>query len=318
MAPSQIRNLKFFKHKKTRKDTNRDPAIEQELREHFDPRKACDRVLTNERVSDLLRKIKECQPSSCVLNSIEHAKDDGLPRPLKEKALAFMSVKTNKSKTCEEIASSFLEHCQMTNDEVKRVEIETRGQSGNKMWFDQREGRITASNFHTYHTKMESILKSRKRGKNTYTPLVFDILNKSDDISHLSQIKWGIEHEKDAIKSFLSDVASKHANGMNGFKQCGLFVKHDYAFLAASPDGLFVCDCCSPAILEVKCPFSVKEENINLKAAYKHVDFLEEVDGSPRLKHTHKYYTQMQVQMWVTGTKSWVLYCLDKGTQAIV
>ena len=96
-----------------------------------------------------------------------------------------MSVKTNRSKTCEEIASSFLEHCQMTNDEVKRVEIETRGQSGNKMWFDQREGRITASNFHTYHTKMESIFKSRKRGKNTYTPLVFDILNKSDDISRL-------------------------------------------------------------------------------------------------------------------------------------
>ena len=89
---------------------------------------------------------------------------------------------------------------------------------------------------------------------------------------------------------------------MNGFKQCGLFVKHDYAFLAASPDGLFVCDCCSPAILEVKCPFSVKEENINLKAAYKRVDFLEEVDGSPRLRHTHKYYTQMQAQMWVTGT----------------
>ncbi|XP_015780693.1 PREDICTED: uncharacterized protein LOC107358609 [Acropora digitifera] len=170
------------------------------------------------------------------------------------------------------------------------------------MWFDQREGRITASNFHTYHTKMESILKSRKRSKSTYTPLVFNILNKSDDISQLPQIKWGIEHEKDAIKSFLSDVASKHANGMNGFKQCGLFIKPDYAFLAASPDGLFVCDCCSPAILEVKCPFSVKEENINLKATYKRVDFLEEVDGSPRLKHTHKYYTQMQAQMWVTGT----------------
>ena len=69
-------------------------------------------VLTNERVSDLLRKIKECEPSSCVLNSIEHAKDDGLPRPLKQKALAFMSVRTNESKRCEEIVSSFLEYCQ--------------------------------------------------------------------------------------------------------------------------------------------------------------------------------------------------------------
>ena len=81
-----------------------------------------------------------------------------------------------------------------------------------------------------------------------------------------------------------------------------VFIKPDYAFLAVSPDGLFVCDCCSPAIVEVKCPFSVKEENINLKATYTRVDFLDELDGSPRLKHTHKYYTQMQAQMWVTGT----------------
>lgn len=113
VAPGQIRNLKFIKHRKTSKETNRDPAIEQELREHFDPRKPCDRVLINERVSDLLRKIKECESSSCVLNSIEHAKDDRLPQPLKENALAFMSVKTNESKSCEEIASTFLEYCQM-------------------------------------------------------------------------------------------------------------------------------------------------------------------------------------------------------------
>ena len=67
VAPGQIRNLKFIKHRNTRKDTNRDPAIEQELKEHFDPRKPCDRVLTNERVSDLLRKIKECEPKQSIM-----------------------------------------------------------------------------------------------------------------------------------------------------------------------------------------------------------------------------------------------------------
>ena len=313
VAPSQIRNLSFVKHKKTRKETGRDSAMELELRKRFDPRRPCDRKLTNERVSDLLSKIKECEPSACVLNSIEHAKDDGLPQPLKEKASAFMSVVVKNEKPCEEIASQFLEQCQMTSHEVKRVEIETRGQSGNKLWFEQREGRITASNFHTYHTKMESILKSRKKSKSTYTPLVFKILNKSDDISHLPQIKWGNDHEKDAIKPFLSDVASQHANGMNGFKQCGLFIKPDYPFLAASPDGLFACDCCSSAIIEVKCPFSVKEENINLEGTYKRVEFLEGVDGVPRLKRTHKYYTQMQAQMWMTGTTHGYFIVWTKG-----
>lgn len=75
----------------------------------------------------------------------------------------------------------------------------------------------------------------------------------------------------------MSDVATQHANGINGFKHCGLFIKPDYPFLAASPDGMFMCDCCSPAILEVKCPFSVEDEDINLESTYKRTDFLEGV-----------------------------------------
>ena len=39
----------------------------------------------------------------------------------------------------------------MKNFEVRRVEIETRERSGNEMWFDEREGRITAAKFHTSH-----------------------------------------------------------------------------------------------------------------------------------------------------------------------
>ena len=68
VAPGQIRNLKFIKRRNTRKDTNRDPAIEQELREHFDPRKPCDRMLPNERVSDLLRKINEREPKQSIMH----------------------------------------------------------------------------------------------------------------------------------------------------------------------------------------------------------------------------------------------------------
>jgi hypothetical protein len=37
------------------------------------------------------------------------------------------------------------------------------------------------------------------------------------------------------------------------------------------------------------------------KDVYQQVDFLEEHDGSPRLKRSHKYYTQVQAQMWVCG-----------------
>ena len=71
----------------------------------------------------------------------------------------------------------------------------------------------------------------------------------------------------------------------------------DYPYLAASPDGLFFCKCCGLSIVEAKCPYSVRNENIRVKGTYDRVDFLEDFNGKPRLKRSHKYYTQMQAQM---------------------
>lgn len=91
--------------------------------------------------------------------------------------------------------------------------------------------------------------------------MVFNMINESD-ISHLPQLKWGIVHEKDGVKSFMSDIASQHEGGLVGFQRCGLYVKADYPYLAGSPDGLFMCKCCGPATVEIKCPYSVRNENI--------------------------------------------------------
>ena len=60
----------------------------------------------------------------------------------------------------------------------------------------------------------------------------------------------------------MSDIASQHDGGLQGFKQCALFIKPGYPFLAASPDGLFICKCCGLATVEAKCPYSVQNDNI--------------------------------------------------------
>ena len=269
----------------------------------FDPRKPQDRQLTNERVSSLINGIIQNIPSACVLYSIEHKKDDGLPELLPQKALSFMSSEEMKGKPLEYTAQLFLKECQMTADQVKRVEIETRGQSTNDLWHQQRIGRVTASNFHTYHTKAQSILnrKGQNVKKPVYSSLVSSLLSKSGDGSHLPQIKWGTAHEKDAIKAFMSDVASQHDGSLQGFKQCGLFIKPDYPCLTASPDGLFLCKCCGLSIVEAKCPYTVRNEHIHVRDTFDRVDFLEDFHGKHRLKRSHKYYTQIQAQMWVCG-----------------
>ena len=132
----------------------------------FDPRKPEDRRLTNERVSSLLNTIKLSAPTACVLDSIVHATDDGLPLPLLDKALDFMSKEENKEKSVEEIVPQFWEFTQISVDKIKRLEIETRGQAKNLPWKQHRTGRVTASDFHTVSSKSESLLKAKNKRYN--------------------------------------------------------------------------------------------------------------------------------------------------------
>ena len=50
---------------------------------------------------------------------------------------------------------------------------------------------------------------------------------------------------------------------------------------------------------EVNCPYSVRNENLFYPSVSKRVELLEVVDGKLPLKKTHKYYRQVQAQMWV-------------------
>ena len=297
VTPNRLESLTFCKGKKSKKPSNRDIVLNQSLRKDFDPQKPQDRQLTNGRVSAFLNSIKKNVPSACVLYSVEHGRDDGLPTPLVQRAAEFMSTEEMKNRAMEETVLLFICQSQLTVEQVKRIECETRNQHASDPWRQQQMGRITASYFHVY-TKTEAIMKSRRK-KTQYSPMVFSMLNEAEDISYLPQIKWRTAHEEDEVKSFMSDIASQHEDGLKGFQKCGLYVKADYPYLAGSPDGLFTCKCCGAATVEIKCPYSVRNENIMEKEVYKRVEFLEEHNGVPRLKGTHKYYTQVQVQMWV-------------------
>ena len=269
--PSKVKDLTFRKDKKTKKVSKKNPGHDQTLRKEFDPRKPEDRNITDEKVSLLLNSIVDTVPSACVLLSVDYGGGSGLPLPLTKKALEFMSGDDTKNMSLEEAVPLFIQHCQLSEDHVKSIEAATRGQHSNITWKEQRFGRITASNFHTISTKTQTLMRSTKKEsqKPRYTPLVDEMVNgKGKDLSHLPLIAWGINHEEDAIKEFMSDTAAQHEGGRHGFRQCGLFGKFGYPYLAGSPDGLFQCKCCSPATIEVKCHYSVKDATILKKEVY--------------------------------------------------
>ena len=105
--------------------------------------------------------------------------------------------------------------------------------------------------------------------------------------------RWGCTHEKDGIQSYISSATMNH--GGLQVQEAGLFVDVERPHLGASPDGIVNCNCCGRGVLEVKCPFCIKED---LPGDLDETDFcMTQQDGKWMLKRNHAYHYQIQLQL---------------------
>ena len=88
----------------------------------------------------------------------------------------------------------------------------------------------------------------------------------------------------------------------NHVHNCGLVVNPTFPCIAASPDGK-VCENGITGLLEVKCPYSIRDMKINSALDINNQkDFhLHREGGSIVLKKKHLYWFQVQGQLLVTG-----------------
>ena len=75
------------------------------------------------------------------------------------------------------------------------------------------------------------------------------------------------------------------------YSQAGFVINPLYPYFGATPDGFVYYDCCGYGVLEIKCPFSVKDSR-PLELQHRK-SFL----NHQGLVHTHKYYMQVQGQL---------------------
>ena len=76
----------------------------------------------------------------------------------------------------------------------------------------------------------------------------------------------------------------------------GLHICPNYPYLGASPDGLISCTCCGRGILEIKCPYSMRN-SIPTSVPYLRTS----ESGKYSLAVTHNYYYQVQGQLGIVG-----------------
>lgn len=81
--------------------------------------------------------------------------------------------------------------------------------------------------------------------------------------------------------------------------QTGLVVHPLQPWLCGSPDGLFV-HRGDTSLLEIKCPYAQRDSDVidhELQRSF--VSYVKYVNGELTLSKTHKYYTQVQLLMYV-------------------
>lgn len=150
------------------------------------------------------------------------------------------------------------------------VKSKKKTQKNNKLWLQQRRTRITASIAH-------NVIRTCRSKRLCTSFLVNHFLNKP---IRTKAIKWGLTHESTAMKEYCSLMGAD-------VSKCGLMIDESRHFLAATPDGI---DANNDTIIEIKCPYSARNDKPEM------VEFLR----SGKLKSTHAYYTQVQIQMHVS------------------
>ena len=158
----------------------------------------------------------------------------------------------------------------ITPEMIQDIEAATKDQHKCGRWTDERQMRVTASNFGTV-CKATERRDMERLANGLITPK--NLTNKA--------VQHGKKYESVAIAKYCKDYKTN-------VKSCGLFVSNEHPYLGATPDGI-----CNDCVVEVKCPFSARNKKIDSDTV-KYID-----NGTTN----HDYHYQVQGQLLCTGLK---------------
>ena len=188
-----------------------------------------------------------------------------------------------------------LEHCRTLNTSISKeqaihAEQTTRGQAKCKIWMRLRTGRVTASKAHQVcHTNPAQPALG----------LINNICTPSAHRKETASMRWRIDNEKKAQDVYARRMVQDECHEGFRLEQCGLFINPLYPFFGASPDGMRFCECHGRGCVEVKCPAT--KASLTIKESCEDPAFcLQKTGDEIKLKTIHPYYTQAQMQIFVT------------------
>ncbi|KAF4524902.1 hypothetical protein B566_EDAN018070, partial [Ephemera danica] len=251
--------------------------------EYIDPSPVTDvPPLTAEEIDNAYRQVNTANPTSSSFPSpLTMFYDD-----------QFMNLNFSQLiEQCKTVYANF----KVTVEQVINVEKATRTQYKCNMWYAQRAGRITGS-------KMKAACHSEPTSP--ALSLVQSVCYPSKFKFTTKATKHGCDHEKTAIDKYIKDQVESgaHESDFTAY-ECGFYISKDYPYIGATPDLIVECSCHGKGVIEVKCPYCIKDDAIISLAQKKgsYIKLCHNADGSASyiLDDKHSYMYQIQVELLV-------------------
>jgi len=174
-------------------------------------------------------------------------------------------------------------------EKIIRTAMATVNQSENPLWLKVRKNRLTAS---VFGKVLRVISTQSERQKSCLISIIKGEDNRSG--VYFAPIIWGREHEKEAIRAYAAEKDYI-------VRPTGIWLFQNN-IMGASPDGIVFKKgehVNKPiGIIEVKCPYSIKNLSFSDPEYKKHS--LPYLDLDLRLLETHEYYHQIQGELYAT------------------
>ena len=191
----------------------------------------------------------------------------------------------------------FINNLKVPNPSI--TEQETRGQTNNPLWFQIRRYRLTSSNFG---------LVCKRKLNLSQTKFVQNTILTQKDLSNVSAIRYGQSNESKAAERY-AEYMNAGGNNVQVF-HCGVVISNTMPWIAASPDRKVIDKVFGFGLIEIKCPFTLR--NLTPEEACADPNFFVTLSmASLNLKKTIHTITKYKVS-WVSldcnGVTLWYFF----------
>ncbi|KAI8498001.1 hypothetical protein Bbelb_239450 [Branchiostoma belcheri] len=258
----------------------------------YDPRAEHQRHLDPAKLSTLQDTLRNSLPNS-MFHLFHDDIEDNTPET-HEPPQPFSDTYDIASEQFQQMIHHKMTSMTISDQQRNDIEQKTRGQSTSSTWMETRKEKLTASNFGPAITcRVEPSKKLHPMLYSNFTTAATAFGNKNEEV---------------AVEKY---VKTKRASDpQTTCKEVGLLVSKDRPWLGASLDRL-VTDSTGEGGLEVKCPAS--KQNQPVDAIVSDSSFcLGKVDGKVSLKKGHRYFHQVQGQLYCANL-AWVDFVVYLG-----